>query len=84
MSALPPKADIRRLGSDVRFVPEGDIARARSITSSAMASKAGGIEISSSRAVVALLTIAPTTAKTGAPRLIDEAMLGKLGSNVAQ
>ena len=26
MSALPPKADIKRLGGNVRFVPEGDIA----------------------------------------------------------
>ena len=25
MSALPPKADIRRLGRDVRFVPQADI-----------------------------------------------------------
>jgi len=25
MSALPPKADIRRLGCDVRFVPIADI-----------------------------------------------------------
>ena len=27
MSALPPKADIRRLGSDVRFVPVADMAQ---------------------------------------------------------
>src|SRR6516225_3633290 len=47
MSALPPKADIGTQPRDVRFVPKADIPRCgkerrHSITSSAVASSAGG------------------------------------------
>jgi hypothetical protein len=61
MSALPPKADIRRRYCDVRFVPKADSCAAAndddySITSSAWASMAGGTVRPSAFAVLRLMT----------------------------
>ena len=55
MSALPPKADINRKGSNVRFVPEADIA-AHSIISSASARIDVGNTIPKLFAVFRLIT----------------------------
>jgi len=60
MSALPPKADIRRRELDVRFVPKADIVRCGersrySITSSASASSFGGRSKPSAFAVFRLM-----------------------------
>ena len=54
---LPPKADIKRLGGNVRFVPEGDIALAHSITSSAVESSDCGTVRPSALAVLRLITV---------------------------
>jgi hypothetical protein len=60
MSALPPKADMDWHGHDVRFVPKADILRcgkktSLSITSSARASRVGGIVRPSVLAVLRLM-----------------------------
>jgi hypothetical protein len=61
MSALPPKADIDGVSSDVRFVPKADILRCSkerrySITSAAMASTPRGTKMSSAFVVFRLIT----------------------------
>jgi hypothetical protein len=61
MSALPQKADIGGVRTDVRFVPKADVSRRSkailySITSSARSSKAGGTERPSTLAALRLIT----------------------------
>src|SRR6516165_4238195 len=56
MSALPPKADIRRRECDVRFVPKADIRSPYPITSSARARRDGGTARPSALAVLRLIT----------------------------
>ena len=54
-SGLPPEADIRRAGWDVRVVPNSDIGWLYSITSSARASSVGGTVRPSALAVLRLI-----------------------------
>src|SRR6516225_5762142 len=56
MSALPPKADITAVQTNVRFVPIADIRRLYSITSSARESRVAGTSSPSAFAVLRLIT----------------------------